>query len=298
MGVIDGRFGIKLLSKEAAADSELSATAIAELLGLDVTEVERVMDSHPGEVAMTAPTREEAERMQDAFSTGGITTGIIALGRVSERPGDPVRAQTGREAVAQQEAGGQDGPAAVGAQVSQGNPPSTKVGPVGRWIAEADQARGSVSAGEPGGYTITIPPLNREQRITVAAAGVTVLGLFAPIIRGPLGMRFSYFDGAGFTALLLLLGCLAVAGLVATRRTPLAVLPLAGVAGLIGYRFLRLSWDVIRIEGDIQAMQQDDIFGFSEALFGDIGLGWGWVLLLLGVGAMIYGVAISLRKES
>ncbi|MDZ7801658.1 MAG: hypothetical protein U5K81_12830 [Trueperaceae bacterium] len=138
--------------------------------------------------------------------------------------------------------------------------------------------------------------MNREQRIVVVAAGVTVLGLFAPVIRGPLGVTFSFVDGSSFTALVLFAACVLVAGLVATRRTALAVIPLAALASTLGYRFVRLSWEMIRLEGEIQSMQQEDVFGLSSALFGSVGMAWGWVPLLLGVGVMIYGVASLLRQ--
>ncbi len=297
---MEDRYGIRLLVDAPVARDETVIEQIAVLLGVSAADVERVLSSRPGDTAMTAATREEAERMQDAFAIGGVPTRIVALGLEATESKIPISPTQGDDAVPAVPIPGSAAarPSASDERLDDATGSQQRSSSVQRWLSQTDAAQRGSPRGEESGFTITIPAMNRVEMVVVAGAGATIIGLFAPVVRGPLGMGFSFVDGAPFTSLMLFIGCSLVAFLVATRRSAVAVLPLIGVAGFVGIRFVEMSWSMVQFEREVQAIRRDDVFGFTGALLGGVGLAWGWVLLLAGSAAMVYGVTIRLRRRS
>jgi hypothetical protein len=137
---------------------------------------------------------------------------------------------------------------------------------------------------------------NKTQALVGAA--LLFVGVFMPIVRIPIMGSMNYFmNGQGDGVIVLLIavvgGALALAGKVRHVVWP------AGLALLImAMTFYRFQTGMVRMREEMETSLRDNPFrGLADMAANSIQLEWGWGILLLGAGLMMYA-GVSARRVS
>jgi hypothetical protein len=131
-----------------------------------------------------------------------------------------------------------------------------------------------------GGGTPTNMNLNLDtnQIIGIAGAVLVLIGMFLPIYNVSDDDSFNYIDGSFLDQWLLILLLVAVVPLFALKKTKLAGIISLGIAGLVVGKFLFYLFFTGFNYGQ-SSISEFDI---------ESGLGFGWLLLIVGAGAIAY----------
>ncbi|MEA3048237.1 MAG: hypothetical protein QOG84_73 [Sphingomonadales bacterium] len=130
-----------------------------------------------------------------------------------------------------------------------------------------------------------------------AGAGVLAAGLFMPIVTLPLVGTINLFNnGTNIVALVLLALAGIAAGLALKDRESDVIWPGAAAALILLYLFLKLQYSLSQMRGEMaKSLQGNPFAGLAQTAMGGVQLQWGWIVLALGAGLLIYA-GVATRK--
>lgn len=137
-----------------------------------------------------------------------------------------------------------------------------------------------------------------DKNYVLAGSGALIIGLFLPIFSMPMVGPVNLFANGGNLAGLLLLACAAVAaGLVLRLRTQDVIWPAVAACGILAFIFIRLQWVMAQMRDSLRELEDNPFAGLAQTAMGSMQLQWGWLVLIAGAGAMVYG-AWKMRDRS
>jgi len=129
-------------------------------------------------------------------------------------------------------------------------------------------------------------------------AGLLLVGLFMPIVTMPLVGSVNLFGNGGNTAGLVLMALAALgAGLVLKDRPSDVFWPGVAACGVLIYCFGRLQYGFAQMRASIQELEGNPFAGLAEGAMSAVQIQWGWLVLAIGAGLMVYA-AFKSRDES
>lgn len=136
-----------------------------------------------------------------------------------------------------------------------------------------------------------------RKNLGFAGSALLVAGLFTPIVTMPIVGSINLFNnGSNVVALMVVVLAAMSAGLVATDRFRDLVWPGAAAGGILLYLFGRLQYGLSEMRESLSRDLAGNPFaGMAQTLVGSVQLQWGWLVLALGAGMIIY-VGVSERK--
>lgn len=126
--------------------------------------------------------------------------------------------------------------------------------------------------------------------LAVIGAGLLLFGTFMPVVSAPLFGSINYFRYNSNDALVVVLLALGSFILIGTRRTFLVLWTGLGALAMLIYSYVRLQSAVEEMRRAVEAELSGTPFGgLAEAALGSVQVRWGWAILLLGAGLLIWG---------
>jgi hypothetical protein len=131
----------------------------------------------------------------------------------------------------------------------------------------------------------------RGKRQLVSYVGVFLLfiGVFLPIMKVPILGSVDYFrDGEGDGVIVLLFSLISL-GLIYLKRYKW--LMYTGIASLIviAVTFINITVKMSEMKSELQSDLEGNPFGFvGDAMLESVSYSWGWLVLVLGAGLLIY----------
>jgi hypothetical protein len=139
--------------------------------------------------------------------------------------------------------------------------------------------------------------MDPRQALGIGGSLVLAIGVFTPIVSVPVVGNINYFrNGSGDGAFVL---GFAVLSLILTLRGNFHWLWTTGTAviALLVGAFIRFQETLLEVQSGIERDLSDNPFrGVAEVAVGSAQLQWGWILLIIGAGALI--AAASTRSRS
>jgi hypothetical protein len=138
-----------------------------------------------------------------------------------------------------------------------------------------------------------------NKNLAFGGAAALVVGLFTPIVTLPfLGTINLFNNGTNITALVLLALATIAAGLALKDREADVIWPGAAAALILLYRFLELQYRLSNMRNEMATSMKDNPFaGIAQSAMSSVQLQWGWIILALGAGLLIY-VGVTTRKAA
>lgn len=132
-----------------------------------------------------------------------------------------------------------------------------------------------------------------------AGAGALVVGLFTPIVTVPfLGSINLFNNGTNLVALALMALAAIAAGLALKDREADVIFPGIGAALLLGYHFIATQIAFANARSQLAESMKDNPFaGMAQSAMGSVQLQWGWIVLAIGAGLLIFS-ALKERKAA
>lgn len=123
-----------------------------------------------------------------------------------------------------------------------------------------------------------------------AGAAALVVGLFTPIVTLPfLGTVNLFNNGTNVVALVLLALAAIAAGLALKDREADVIWPGATAAIVLIYHFLKLQYTLSQMrESMTKSLEGNPFAGIAQTAMSSVQLQWGWIVLALGAGLLIY----------
>jgi len=138
--------------------------------------------------------------------------------------------------------------------------------------------------------------MNTRQIWILSGAAAMALGTFLPILSLPFIGNQNYFQNGQGDGIFVLVLAVIIAILAFTKAIRFAWIPAAIASLVMLFTFVNLISMISEAEEELQAELEGNPFaGLAEGLFGSVQLQWGWIVMLGGVGAAIFG---SLGKFS
>lgn len=140
-----------------------------------------------------------------------------------------------------------------------------------------------------------------NKNLAFGGAGALVVGLFTPIVTLPfLGTINLFNNGTNITALVLLALAAIAGGLTLKDREADVIWPGVAAAVILLYRFLELQYRLSSMRGEMAKSMKDNPFaGIAQTAMSSVQLQWGWIVLAVGAGLLIYaGVTAKKAAES
>lgn len=132
--------------------------------------------------------------------------------------------------------------------------------------------------------------MSRQQKVIVAGAGLMAFGTFLPILSLPLVGSQNFFqngqgDGVIVVALAATTGAMAF-----SKAVRFAWIP-AGLAGAVtAYTLVNLMSLISEVQSDLETSLEGNPFaGLAQGLAGTVQVQWGWMVMLAGAAAAVYG---------
>ena len=120
-------------------------------------------------------------------------------------------------------------------------------------------------------------------------AALLVVGLFMPIVTMPMVGSVNLFGNGGNAAGLVLMALAALgAGLTLKDRPSDAFWPAVAACGVLAYCFARLQYGLARMRESLRELEGNPFAGLAEGAMGNVQIQWGWLLLAVGAGTMVY----------
>lgn len=138
-----------------------------------------------------------------------------------------------------------------------------------------------------------------NRNFTFAGAALLIAGLFVPIVSFPvLGTVNLFNNGSNHLAIALVVLAAIAAFLASKDRQAEVIWPAAATAGILLYAFARLQYAISQMRESLKTELADNPFaGLAQAAVGSIQLQWGWLLLALATGLLIYSAVKAEREE-
>ena len=137
-----------------------------------------------------------------------------------------------------------------------------------------------------------------NRNLGFAGAGALIVGLFLPIVTMPFVGTVNLFNnGTNWIALgLLALAVISVMLALQSRERDI-LFPGIGAAGALIYKFAMLQYAITQMRSNLTEQLKDNPFaGIAQTALGSVQIQWGWLVLALGAGLLIY-VGYKARKE-
>jgi hypothetical protein len=130
-----------------------------------------------------------------------------------------------------------------------------------------------------------------------AGAGALVVGLFTPIVTLPfLGTVNLFNNGTNMLGLALLALAAIAAGLALKDREQDVIWPGAAGALILVYCFVKLQIALSQMRGGMsKSLEGNPFAGLAQTAMSNVQLQWGWIVLALGVGLLLYA-GVTSRK--
>ena len=138
-----------------------------------------------------------------------------------------------------------------------------------------------------------------NKAIVFAGAGALAVGLFTPIVTVPfLGTINLFNNGTNLVALVLLALAALAAGLAVKDRETDVIWPGAAAALILAYHFLKLQYSLSQMRSEMaKSLEGNPFAGIAQTAMSSVQLQWGWIVLVLGAGLLIYA-GIMARKSA
>lgn len=139
--------------------------------------------------------------------------------------------------------------------------------------------------------------MTTNKNLVLVGAAALVVGLFCPIVTLPfLGNVNLFNDGTNLLALAIL-ALAAIAGAMALNgRERDAFWPGAAAGLLLIYHFVTLQYRLSQMRSSLDELKDNPFAGLAKTAVGTIQLQWGWLVLAVGAGLLIYA-GIKARRE-
>lgn len=138
--------------------------------------------------------------------------------------------------------------------------------------------------------------MTNHKILALIGAGLLFVGVFMPIVSIPIVGSVNYFmNGQGDGVLLLLLAAVAGA-LVAAKRVRQVVWPGGLAMLLLVVAFFRFQSGMAGLRAKMGSELAGNPFrGLADAAVSSVQLRWGWAVLIIGAGLLIYA-GLAARK--
>ena len=132
---------------------------------------------------------------------------------------------------------------------------------------------------------------NMKDGKTLALVGAALMfvGAFMPIVSAPLIGSLNYFQNGRGDGVLIVVLAIATAALALTGRTRHVLWTGIGSLALLAFTFIRFQSGMAEMRSRMDEDLADNPFrGLAEAAVGSVQLQWGWAVLVLGAGLVVY----------
>lgn len=125
--------------------------------------------------------------------------------------------------------------------------------------------------------------ITQRQLIGLLGAAVLAIGVFMPLLSGPLGMSINYFsNGKGDGVTILALAVCTVA-LVLTRKYRLLWATGGLSLAVLAFTFVRMQAKISDVQEEMNSNLQGNPFrGLADAAMASVQMQWGWAVLAIG----------------
>ena len=136
---------------------------------------------------------------------------------------------------------------------------------------------------------------SQRQWVAFVGAAVLAVGVFAPLISGPMGMSINYFaNGKGQGVFVLAMAACSL-GLALARRYPLLWATGGLSAAAVAYSFWRIQTGMAKAkEAMTSSLQGNPFRGLAEMAAESFQMQWGWAVL--AIGAVLVLVSAGMKR--
>ncbi|WP_205481586.1 hypothetical protein [Sphingomonas arenae] len=139
--------------------------------------------------------------------------------------------------------------------------------------------------------------MTTNKNMVLAGAALTIVGLFCPIVTLPFLGNVNLFNNGSNLFALALLALAVLAGAMALNdREGDAFWPGATSAAVLAWNFASLQYHLAQVKSSMSELEGNPFAGVAKAAVGAVQLQWGWLVLSLGVGLLIYG-GLKARRD-
>ena len=133
--------------------------------------------------------------------------------------------------------------------------------------------------------------LTQRQIVGLVGAAVLAIGVFMPLLSGPLGMSVNYFSNGKGDGILVLAMAGCSAALVLARQFRLLWATGAVSLAVLAFTFNRVRSGMSEVKAQMDRDLQGNPFrGLADAAMESVQMQWGWAVLAIGA-ALILGCA-------
>lgn len=141
--------------------------------------------------------------------------------------------------------------------------------------------------------------MTKQQTWILAGAGLMAFGTFLPIISLPLVGSQNYFQNGQGDGVLIVVLAAATGAMAFSKAARFAWIPAGVAGGILAYAFINIISLISDAQAELEASLEGNPFaGLAQGLAGTVQLQWGWVVMLAGVGAAIYGSLAKFPPQS
>lgn len=140
--------------------------------------------------------------------------------------------------------------------------------------------------------------MTNNKNVVLLGAALTIIGLFCPIVTLPfLGNVNLFNNGTNLFALGLLIMAALAAAMSLNNRDGDVLWPGIAAALMLAWSFANLQFQLSKMRSSMAELDGNPFAGVAKAAVGAIQLQWGWLILALGVGLIIYAGVRARRAQ-
>lgn len=169
---------------------------------------------------------------------------------------------------------------------------------VERAVAQALEMTDAPNRGEQMAPGAERPPgdgFSQRQMVAIAGAMVLAVGVFMPLISGPMGMSVNYFSNGNGNGVFILGMAACTVALAVARRYALLWATGGLAAAVTAYSFWRIRSGITAAKEAItNGLEGNPFRGLADMAADSIQMQWGWAVL--GIGALLVLVSAGMEK--
>jgi hypothetical protein len=128
-----------------------------------------------------------------------------------------------------------------------------------------------------------------NRNLALGGAALLIVGLFCPIVTLPfLGNVNLFNDGSNLVALSILALAVISGAMAVNTREKDVFWPGIAAGVVLAYQFATLQYRLSQMRSNMADLEGNPFAGVAKAAAGTVQLQWGWLILALGVGLLIY----------
>ena len=136
-----------------------------------------------------------------------------------------------------------------------------------------------------------------KKNVAMVGAGLLFVGVFLPIVSLPLIGNINYFMNGRGDGLIVLVLALIAAGLAVADKVRHVVWPGALSLAVLTFSFVRFQSGMAEMRARMDADLAGNPFrGLADAAVNSIQIQWGWAVLAVGAGLLIYAGFAARRQ--